>query len=146
MLCSQDPRVRGQRSFKEDERGQGDGTRQWRSQAKCQAWAPTRWLCTLKLSEKGTETMMLRFLPQQRNMTLCSSCASSHTRLSCLGPHSCLPIGGASPSTCPGMPGCGSAAGTGWYPNRGVEMHCGYCYRLANQVVQPYFSIKQDAR
>jgi hypothetical protein len=22
----------------------------------------------------------------------------------------------------------------------------GYCYRLANQVVQPYFSIKQDAR
>jgi hypothetical protein len=60
MLCMQDPRIIGQKSFKEDERGQGDGP--------------------------------------------------------------------------------------GWYPNRGVEMPWGYCYILANQVVQPYFSIKQDAQ
>jgi hypothetical protein len=32
-----------------------------------------------------------------------------------------------------------------WYPNRCVEMPWGY-WCLANQVVQPYFSIKQDAR
>jgi hypothetical protein len=25
MICTQDPRIRGQRSFKEDEIGQGDG-------------------------------------------------------------------------------------------------------------------------
>jgi hypothetical protein len=60
MICTQDPRVGGQRSFKQDERGQRDRT--------------------------------------------------------------------------------------GWYPNRGVEMPWGYCYRLVNQVVQPYFSIKQDAQ
>jgi hypothetical protein len=40
----------------------------------------------------------------------------------------------------------GQGDGHGWYPNRGMEMPWGYCYCLANQVLQPYFSIKQDAR
>ena len=32
-----------------------------------------------------------------------------------------------------------------WYPNQGVEMSRGYSYSMANQDVQQYLSIEQDA-
>jgi hypothetical protein len=48
MLCTQDPRIRGQRSFKEDERGQGDGT-EWYSNkgVKCLGDIAIVWLTKL---------------------------------------------------------------------------------------------------
>ena len=39
----------------------------------------------------------------------------------------------------------GKAMGPDGYPNQGVEMPQGHNYSMANQAVQPYFSIKQDA-
>jgi hypothetical protein len=35
--------------------------------------------------------------------------------------------------------------GPGWYPNQGVEMSRGYSYSMANQDVQQYLLIEQDA-
>ena len=39
----------------------------------------------------------------------------------------------------------GQSDGPWWYPNQGVEMSWGYSYSMANQDIQQYLSIEQDA-
>lgn len=43
------------------------------------------------------------------------------------------------------MKGGKAMGGPWWYPNQGVEMSQGYSYSMANQDVQQYLSIEQDA-